>query len=163
MEGLLHSLLNNSAYLGNSNAKAIFYLPNPPTFSKEAQLTTQSIIDENGNHWRKIFTIIAKLLSTNDDWRHYRDEKLLQDVLFCFNNQLSNSDSCQHFVCGKATWLAMGLEPADTLHELKEIADHKNAWQWVTNDANALLLPYPDYRQFNNKLIEHIRSEYLTS
>jgi hypothetical protein len=68
-----------------------FYLPNPPILpngvSSPWQVNTETAIDEliaiNGNHWRKIFTIMAKLCASHSPctqaWRALR-AKLFVDT-----------------------------------------------------------------------------------
>jgi len=141
--------------LGNTNAKHLIYLPTPPRLP-DGQISTQSIIELNGNHWRKIFTIIAKLLCQESDWRNYRDHKLLQESCFVFENNLIEQPATQHYICGKAHWRALNLEPClevDVAYDTEG-----KAWKKQQQDGlNIMLLPYPDYRQFNNALIELIK------
>jgi hypothetical protein len=114
------------------------------------------LIEDNGNHWRKILTILAKLSCHQNDWKRYRDEQLLQrDEHICFNNVLSlgsdlgnGSDEQWHLVAGKASWLRLGLDE-DEFTALDEQSK-------VFYQGRVILIPYPDYRQMPNALIEAV-------
>jgi hypothetical protein len=76
----------NSLYFESQSGQVevAFYLPNPPILPNGAsspwQVNEETAIDEliaiNGNHWRKIFTIIAKLCANESPstqaWRALR-------------------------------------------------------------------------------------------
>jgi len=61
------------------------------------------LIALNGNHWRKIFTIMAKTCTPSEDWRHYRDNLLLKkhEMLLIGASALSPHASI-HIVCEQA-------------------------------------------------------------
>jgi hypothetical protein len=83
----------NSLYFESQpgQVEVAFYLPNPPILpngvSSPWQVNTETAIDEliaiNGNHWRKIFTIMAKLCASHSPstqaWRALR-AKLFVDT-----------------------------------------------------------------------------------
>jgi hypothetical protein len=114
------------------------------------------LTEDNGNHWRKILTILAKLSCHKNDWKRYRDEQLLQrDEHICFNNVLSlssdlgnGSDEQWHLVAGKASWQRLGLDE-DEFTALDEQSK-------VFYQGRVILIPYPDYRQMPNALIEAV-------
>ena len=56
--------------LGPAQASLICYLPNPPQYPQDCTRTdVAALIAHNGNHWRKILTILAKLCVTDaNDW-----------------------------------------------------------------------------------------------
>lgn len=136
-------------YIGSSAPDLILYLPNPPRMPASHPWGITELIDLNGNHWRKILTILAKLCAPTDDWKGYRDNELLkQKQAICFEGTLIAGDA-RHLVAGKASWIRLGLDPSD-FHPLD---DQQRAWQ----RGNIFLTPYLDYRQFPNALIEQIK------
>lgn len=52
-------------HIGPATASYAFYLPNPPLMPEywhwEQDNSIAELIALNGNHWRKIFTIMAKI------------------------------------------------------------------------------------------------------
>ena len=78
------SLYNHQ--FGRHDADVIFYLPNPPILPLSWQSSQHDAIEQlialNGNHWRKIVTIMAKLCSLTDNvtqtknqyWKHIRQD-----------------------------------------------------------------------------------------
>lgn len=147
--------------IGNLTSRHIFYLPNPPLLPSP-QLTVDALIELNGNHWRKILTITAKLMCGADDWKTYRDNQLLNDVCFNFGDRLKQQKSNCHYICGKNHWTKFALSP--TSEEYEQCDEAQKAWKKRGQDNDEgllLLLPYPDYRQFNNKLIDSIKTAYL--
>lgn len=174
--------------LGPSTAEVIFYLPTPPVLPphwhhNQANAITD-IIALNGNHWRKIVTIMAKICCRHSDlsanhgaaWKQIR-QSLLQDVspqslahrLSCqiqiIPGQLSHATEplfnpkCWHIVCGKETQQRLGLHTI----EHAQTVDPNNK---IQRQQTRLLTPYLDYRQYANVLIETTRqliaSEYLS-
>ncbi|MEH6651727.1 MAG: hypothetical protein V7707_17035 [Motiliproteus sp.] len=155
-------------YLGSPDATIVLYLPSPPllpsdfvdTATKSARihpesgLTIAQLIELNGNHWRKILTILAKLCSPQDDWRGYRDRQLLQQhEAICFESALRTGLQIQ-LVAGKASWQRLGLDLSDftALDSAQRL--------WRSNQYPQLFLtPYFDYRQFPNVLIEQLKSQ----
>jgi len=140
--------------LGDLNAQHIFYLPTPPILPI-GKLTTQSLIEVNGNHWRKILTIIAKLMCKEDDWKTLRDTRLLDEVGFYFGDALQLKPQRQHYVCGKAHWDTLKLTPSDD--GFISCDETGKAWRMHGKNSTVWLLPYPDYRQFNNALVALVK------
>lgn len=137
--------------LGTSEPQLVLYLPNPPTIpAGHSGLDVPALIEYNGNHWRKILTILAKICSQEPDWRQYRDGKLLRGNFEAISFGTALRASARwHVVAGKASWQRLGLEP-ETFEPLN------NEGRLLARD-NVLLTPYPDYRQFPNRSIEQVR------
>jgi hypothetical protein len=136
---------------GSPTATFRLYLPNPPVLYEGFVAASPNIprmIENNGNHWRKIFTIMAKLSSSDKDWKSYRDTGLLQkQEMICFEDKLQSANGW-HLIAGKASWERMGFDAGDF-----SPADNQ-ARAWIKD--NVILTPYPDYRQFSNDLIAQI-------
>jgi len=136
-----------------AQANKVFILPTPPkggylidSNGHLAKPLVADIIAQDGNHWRKILTIMAKLSSSGADWRDYRDTQLLQ-TSECILFQLPKffDDSKTYFVCGGQ--MQSGLVNDRALKAL----DEKGL---LRVHSNLILCPYPDYRQFPNCLID---------
>lgn len=155
-----NSSAQHKDFIGNIESRFLFYLPTPPSIPK-GDLTVQSLIAENGNHWRKILTIAAKLTCGELDWRTYRDSKLLANVGFYFGDHLKKQQSRVHIVCGMKHRVTMGL--SQTLY-FSACDENEKAWYKINNESNEsfYLTPYLDYRQFNNELIDTIK-EIITN
>ncbi|RTE65998.1 hypothetical protein EH243_09965 [Amphritea opalescens] len=76
--------------LGNvDTATTLLYLPTPPLIDPQQPWDYDTLCSLNGNHWRKILIILAKLQAPDQDWRTYRDQQLLQQrEAICFGTQL---------------------------------------------------------------------------
>ncbi|ASK68954.1 hypothetical protein CF168_08730 [Shewanella bicestrii] len=165
-------------HIGPAAATYAFYLPNPPLMPEDWHWSQDNAIAElialNGNHWRKIFTIMAKICAPSEDWRDYRDNQLLkqQQMLLTGANALSPHANI-HIVCGQAAATALGIAAnsnittntlqtnAQRTPELQLMQDSQAKLQDVTVMLQAqspysscvLLTPYLDYRQYSNALI----------
>ncbi|WP_157890294.1 DUF6942 family protein [Marinobacterium aestuarii] len=143
------------ALLGAPGARLALYLPNPPLIlaSEHGKLHPDipDLIRHNGNHWRKIFSILAKLGTPADcRWQDYRDLELLhRHEVICFADGLLPTAQW-HLVAGKASWQRLGFDPG-TFSPLDDEGR-------VLIRGNILLTPYPDYRQFPNRTVEQVRS-----
>ncbi|MFT2098645.1 DUF6942 family protein [Marinomonas sp. 2405UD66-6] len=148
-------------WLGASKEEAeyVFLLPNKPILSNESdvvlshQVDVDRLIELNGNHWRKILTIMAKLTSPNyGEWREFRDKDLLKKVGVAFSiDQLTNVKGVL-FIVGNTFREALPI-----LDSAQEVGDkHVAAFT-----LNRVWCPYLDYRQFPNILIEAIRETIL--
>ncbi|MCW8885625.1 MAG: hypothetical protein OQK12_10280 [Motiliproteus sp.] len=137
-------------YIGSPNPSLILYLPNPPLReSIEQPVDVPELIALNGNHWRKIFTILAKLCGPAASWKQYRDHDLLkQKEAISFGDSLIPVNA-RHIVAGKASWGRLGLDQLD----FDSLDDQQRVWK----KGNVFLTPYPDYRQFPNELIEQLK------
>ena len=148
-------------WLGASKneAQCVFLLPNKPVLFKDGsavlpdKASVALLIELNGNHWRKILTIMAKLLAPHyDGWREFRDDDLLNKVGIAFGvNQLEGYQGML-FIVGN-TFRDVWPVP-DSAKKIGEghIASFSSSRVWC---------PYLDYRQFPNVLIERIRETIL--
>ncbi len=142
------------ALLGAPGARLALYLPRPPLIPAsepcKTSLDIPALIQHNGNHWRKIFSILAKLCTPVDRrWQDYRDIDLLhRHEVICFADHLM-ADADWHLVAGKASWQRLGFDPI-TFSPLDDEGR-------VLVRGNVLLTPYPDYRQFPNRTVEQVR------
>ncbi|MDI3325440.1 hypothetical protein QKW35_13745 [Pontibacterium granulatum] len=144
--------------MGAASASFTLYLPNPPTEIPPGMDLTRPDIAQltelNGNHWRKIFTILAKLAAPNDNWREYRDQQLLKHA-----EQINFGDALEdrqgwHLVAGKASWQRLGFtDDMDQPHDMQPLDENGR----IYIKDRIVLVPYPDYRQLPNQLIEQIR------
>ena len=135
--------------LGAQGSGVVLYIENHPVRPKNMQgnesLSVPVLIDLNGNHWRKIFTIFAKLMSPDDNWKEYRDSDLITEKeAICFTGHLLASAQV-HIVSGKSCWERMGFD----MDEFMPLDPQQRLW--VKGDV--LCSPYFDYRQFPNALI----------
>ncbi|MEL4281577.1 MULTISPECIES: DUF6942 family protein [Shewanella] len=165
-------------HIGPATATYAFYLPNPPLMPEDWHWEQDNAIAElialNGNHWRKIFTIMAKICAPSEDWRDYRDNLLLkqQQMLLIGANALSPHANI-HIVCGQAAATALGIAAeshiaTDALQTTKQqlMQDSQAKLQDVTAVLQSqsrhlscvLLTPYLDYRQYSNALIALTRN-----
>ncbi|WP_372742431.1 hypothetical protein [Neptunomonas sp.] len=153
--------------LGSTTAQIVLYIANRPVLSSAMHrggvFSAAELISLNGNHWRKILTIFAKLASPDGDWRAYRDHALLhQREAICFSGKLVESATI-HLVAGKASWAHLGLDmeefqPLKESQRIKESQPIKefqplDAEQRVWISGNIICTPYFDYRQCPNALI----------
>jgi len=141
-----------TSILGACGAGSTLYLLKPPILDglPEGQIpAVEDIVRLNGNNWRKILTIFAKLVAPGDDWKSYRDQQLLQQYEnISFTPQLLNHDGW-HLIGGKACWQAMGYH-SDDFTPLEPQGR-------ILTGGRLVLMPYPDYRQFPNELIGQLR------
>ncbi|MCT8866907.1 MULTISPECIES: DUF6942 family protein [Shewanella] len=166
-------------HIGPATASYAFYLPNPPLMPEywhwEQDNAIAELIALNGNHWRKIFTIMAKIYAPSEDWRHYRDNLLLKkhQMLLIGASALSPHASI-HIVCGQAAAKPLGLStelfntPLSNRQTAYQPLMHasQGKLQDVTEimqtssvqKKQVLLTPYLDYRQYSNALIALTRS-----
>lgn len=148
-------------WLGASKEEAryVFLLPNEPVLSVQNnsvlsfQVSVDELIELNGNHWRKILTIMAKLTSPEyGDWREFRDKALLQKVGVAFSrDQLTNYKGVL-FVVGNT------FREAWPIPEMAQKIGDKHVAAFY---LNRIWCPYLDYRQFPNILIEAVREAIL--
>ncbi len=160
-------------HIGPAAATYAFYLPNPPLMPEDWHWEQDNALAElialNGNHWRKIFTIMAKICAPSEDWRDYRDNLLLKQrqMLLIGANALSPHASI-HIICGQAAATALGITAeshiaTDALQTTEQqlMQDSQAKLQDVTAVLQSqsghlscvLLTPYLDYRQYSNALI----------
>lgn len=138
----------------------LFLLPNPPQLpegiTQHNDCSYEELVNLNGNHWRKILTIIAKLcVEENEDWRIVRDQSIWQRAELIFSlEELPLSDQWQVIV-GKSFAEHLPIPIKATLIESgKHQAFIENRRIWT---------PYLDYRQFPNALIDALKHEIRKS
>ena len=144
-----------------SKMNITLYLPNKPDlleYTSKRGLSAlksgevQSIISQTGNHWRKIFSIYAKIsFGLNNQvaktWQEFRDDILLtskSNTKISFASKISKADI--HIISGMACVEKFNL---DMKHFKKLDTEGK-----ILYHKNIYLTPYFDYRQFPNTLIE---------
>ncbi|TBR42451.1 hypothetical protein CBF23_006995 [Marinomonas agarivorans] len=144
--------------VSQAEAKIVFILPTPPkghyaidAMGHVMQVDTQSIIEQDGNHWRKVLTIMAKLCAPiRDNWRVYRDHELLQqDERIEFEIPTVFLPSIQYFICGG--------EMQKKLNQERLSPVYVNGKQTVAQCGQIIFCPYLDYRQYPNADIELTR------
>ncbi|WP_298769638.1 hypothetical protein [uncultured Shewanella sp.] len=142
---------------GHQKGQYAFYLPNAPLLPNSWHHTQSdaiaSIIQLNGNHWRKIFTLMAKITCQDHDWKTYRDQFLLKTNEQIHINADTLSPTAQiHIISGQsaAEQLNLNLKHFQNIHNQTSLKVFQSQ----------LLVPYLDYRQYPNALIE-ITREYL--
>ncbi len=148
-------MIQCSDSLGNPAATTRLYLPTPPVLENGWQ-GYDDAVRQNGNHWRKILIILSKIVSPNDDWRHYRDNKLLEAEAIDFSNALHPMAKI-HLIAGKASWERLGLINTDQCPSEMGFSALDNSTMLWHRD-NLIFTPYPDYRQFPNAQIDNLRS-----
>ncbi|MBM6550231.1 DUF6942 family protein [Marinomonas ostreistagni] len=129
-------------------------LPNKPVLPEgvnhHTEITVDRLIALNGNHWRKILTILAKLVADEqEDWRIVRDQHIWKRVHLVFAAHELQGLTGIKMVVGK-TFLSAIPQPtvATPVGAGRHYAYSAQDWLWT---------PYLDYRQFPNQLIEEIR------
>ncbi len=154
---------------GNVNASLQVYIANRPPMEEFdglngvlpiQQATIDRINTYCGNHWRKIFNVLAKLMFARssggfDRWQAYRDHKLLtesDDLCLLFNwpqphksSELPLTSMPLRIIAGKSYAQSCVSE----LH-----------WQWIDErfaiipEHRIIVSPYPDYRQLSDRRLE---------
>jgi hypothetical protein len=135
-------------------AEYVFLLPNEPILSNVGQVDdVPCLIEINGNHWRKIFTIMAKLVVPNlVNWRDFRDGDLFEKVGIAFSVQQLRDYQGIVFVVGNTFRESYPISESTTKVGHKHLAYVSLPYIWC---------PYLDYRQFPNLLIESLREIIL--
>ena len=150
------------AYMGADldSAHAVFILPNAPEVpAREVKqgvhrpVDVSAVVAINGNHWRKILTLAAKLMAPEaEQWRSFRDSSAFEALGFCFDPDLMRTEQLPRqqrvFVVGKALQAQLPIHPKATpLDERQDIWCYQQ-WVWC---------PYLDYRQFSNARVDALR------
>jgi hypothetical protein len=143
-----------------SRSKIILYLPNRPEldeYSSSLVLSAlgkgkvQDIIEQTGNHWRKIFSIYAKIAFIENslgakNWQEYRDHLLLSkksQTKICFTKKLRPADI--HIISGQSHAECFDFD-------LSQFIDLDSDGK-IKYFNNIYLVPYFDYRQLPNELL----------
>jgi hypothetical protein len=149
--------------IGVSSPKTVLYIDNRPVVDEQdnahkEQVNVAQLILDNGNHWRKILTILAKLCSV-EDWRIYRDQQLLQSAeQICFTDEV-NATAQLHFFAGKSCWQRFQMTP-ERLAVMSSSSCGRVSYYQTSTGVWFFYTPYFDYRQFPNVLIDELKLLY---
>ncbi|MFD1383784.1 DUF6942 family protein [Rhodanobacter aciditrophus] len=140
--------------------KLIFLLPNKPLLPQGVmnyrEMDTKDLISLNGNHWRKILTIIAKLTTfPSEDWRIVRDNKLWDRAKLVFNAQHLASE-LNESEAKIGAWVFIVGKTFNDDFPIPENAKVLGEAHVAKAEGNLIWSPYLDYRQFPNDLIDEI-------
>lgn len=147
--------------LGSPDPTYCFYLPNPPLLPEHWHVSHEDavakLIELNGNHWRKILTIMAKICAPDDNWKHYRDTQLLKqnEVIMIGSNQIFSGRTQKvlwHFLVGAVVSEHLSKQVE---HSSFMVIDDKE--KLLFNNQSTFMTPYLDYRQYPNQLIAATR------
>ncbi|WP_350433059.1 hypothetical protein ABIS04_07485 [Shewanella sp. H8] len=175
---------------GPMNPEIIFYLPTPPELPTHWQAyhpdSITQLITLNGNHWRKIVTIMAKICCLEHDmnankgisWKQIRDQLFNEPYdqktdkpintpshLHC---QLCivkpNVNQSEEVVFRPESWhILCGKEVQQRMGITEpRLYTSLDAKQKIRHQHTVLLTPYLDYRQYSNALIELTRQHIAT-
>lgn len=150
---------------GNRHAKWLLHIANRPDLAEFADDNfrmlaigeAKSVIENTSNHWRKVFSIMAKisfaLFDTGcESWQQYRDTKLLTAEGF-------EAISYLPYQSGEHSSLAIvaGFQYAsEQLADSQLVAHHKyNKLKRVIAEP-CFVTPYFDWRQLNNELLAQL-------
>lgn len=148
--------------VGHENPKWILYIANRPELEHFQTLDFRQlesgeaaeIIKLTSNHWRKVFSIMAKisfaLFDTDcETWQQYRDTKLLTKEGFeaiSFSPYKTNDCLPFSIICG--------FNYADKQVELESLLSHERQNKILFSQSERLCVtPYFDWRQLNNEML----------
>ena len=153
---------------GSNVPKWVLHIENRPpleTFEQEsfrvlAKGEAAQVIAQTSNHWRKVFSIMAKisfgLFETGcDTWQEYRDSSLLTEngfeAISYQKYDFAQNQTLVSIICGfkfAQTQLSLDeLYPLDTQPKLL-----------VAEQAKCIVTPYFDWRQLNNEMLASLIS-----
>lgn len=132
-----------------------FLLPNHPDLPDDVthyeEMSTSALIAYNGNHWRKILTIIAKLVAdAEEDWRIVRDKELWYRAKLVYSEELPVLNTSPLIIVGQTF-----RQQFPIANDAKVLGEGTRHQAYVADDR--IWTPYLDYRQFPNSLIEELR------
>lgn len=152
--------------IGNANALIQLYIENPPPLEQYQQLARIKPVESNeiaeiaqltGNHWRKIFNVLAKLVhelerTSFNTWQSLRDMALLQyNSNYClrFDAPVRHhlSEHNVHIIIGKTYATQLGF--ADSCYWL-------TPYFAINEKEQIIICPYFDYRQLSNEKISQL-------
>jgi hypothetical protein len=176
---------------GPMNPDIIFYLPTPPELPAHWQATHPDAITQlvtlNGNHWRKIVTIMAKICCLEHDinankginWKQIRDQLFnehhdpqtgkhintpsrLHCQLRIVNPNIEHHDEV---VFLPKFWHILCGKEAQQRMGISDPRQYTSLdeKQKIQHQHTVLLTPYLDYRQYANALIELTRQHITLS
>lgn len=159
---------------GSQSPKIILHIANRPPLdvyagdiNRPLQLNEAAdIIAQTGNHWRKVFSILAKISFALFDtqctsWQQYRDTKLLTQDGFEFVSFSPVQASQAWKTEGQLSSVSIlcGFQYAETQLQLNTLVSHQQfaKLQW-SEPLQCLVTPYFDWRQLNNVMLEVVIS-----
>ena len=102
-----------SLLIGDNSADIAFYLPNPPMMPDNIKPNDSNFIEQvielNGNHWRKILTIMAKLAVKSDNadaWRAVRNQLFMPSNELISTKLVINSTQLEQAKASHYMWSA---------------------------------------------------------
>lgn len=155
--------------VGSSAPRIVLHIANRPPLdgfehdiNRPFQLTEAAdIIQKTGNHWRKVFSILAKISFALFDtqcktWQEYRDTKLLTEDGFeyiCFS-ELKDTRSQLDLTKHTSVSITCGFNYAQTQLDTSSLVSHHNfeKLKW-SEQHHCLVTPYFDWRQLNNEML----------
>jgi len=142
-------------YIGAIESEIVLYIDNQPCWAPGKKVDVEQLIAENGNHWRKILTILAKLC-TQSDWREYRDRELLQAKQQINFSDILCLEANVHIFAGKSCWQRFGITE-QALGDMQASTCGEVFYRRSVEHGLMLYTPYFDYRQFPNVLIAEVK------
>jgi len=157
--------------LGDPHAQLRVYLANRPDLEPFAypgyilalaEGDIAMINAHEGNHWRKIFNVLAKFLfelkfsgtEGFSRWQDYRDQRMLQpgsNIALCYgkpHRDMNTRQSLPNILMGKQFAQESGFFSTDGAQWLtKDFAINQNGW---------IVCPYFDYRQLSDEKIRYL-------
>lgn len=160
---------------GNGEPKWVLHIANRPEldafehdiFRRLERGEAADIISQTSNHWRKVFSIMAKisfaLFDTGcETWQQYRDTKLLTEEGFeaiSYDGFKSESNEVLALICG--------FTYAETQVNLSQLLSHIAQPKLLMSETKDFIVtPYFDWRQLNNEMLDHllkVMESWLTS
>ena len=116
------------------------------------------IIHQTSNHWRKLFSIMAKisfaLFETGcDTWQQYRDTKLLTAEGF----ETISFEPVEEVSRNAVPCIVAGFTYADTQVDLAQFLPLENDAKVLCRPgSNIVVTPYFDWRQLTNAILENV-------
>ncbi|MBB1440171.1 hypothetical protein H5202_16105 [Shewanella sp. SG41-4] len=173
------------------NPDIIFYLPTPPELPAHWQATHPDAITQlvtlNGNHWRKIVTIMAKICCLEHDinaskgiyWKKIRDNLFNEPHDHLTDKHIStpsrlhcqlrivkpNIDHRDEVAFSPESWHMLCGKEAQQRMGFTDLRQYTSLdeKQKIQQQQTVLLTPYLDYRQYANALIELTRQHIALS
>lgn len=150
---------------GNSKPKWVLHIANRPDLEvfehdifRQLELgEAADVISQTSNHWRKVFSIMAKISFALFDtgcasWQQYRDSKLLTSQGF-------EAISSEPYTTTSTDQLAIicGFTYAGSQVELNQLLSHIEQPKLLLSETKDFLVtPYFDWRQLNNEMLAHL-------
>ena len=155
------------AGLGCEQPRWVLYIANRPELDEYqdelyrilALGEAAEIIRQTSNHWRKVFSIMAKISFALYEtqcatWQEYRDTKLLTEHGFeaiSFEPFQQLSDNHLSLICG--------FTYAETQIDLTQLISHHKFEKLKVSEIGKLIVtPYFDWRQLNNEMLTSLIS-----